>query len=80
MSGSGTAGFRGPSGVTILFGLIVLLAAPTWIIPAGTHDRGPSEAIGKDVPVAWFRPVRARGRCRERAAAPGARPTEPGRG
>lgn len=74
MSGSGTAGLRCPSAVTILFGLIVLLAALTWIIPAGTHDRGPSEAMGKNVLVAWFRPVRARGRCRERAATPGARP------
>jgi uncharacterized ion transporter superfamily protein YfcC len=80
MSGRGTAGSRRPSAVTILSGLIVLLAAPTWIIPADTHDRGPSEAMGKDVLVALFRPVRARGRWRVRAATPGARPAEPGRG
>ncbi|MCC1482698.1 YfcC family protein [Roseibaca sp. Y0-43] len=45
-------GFRFPSAFTILFALIVLMAALTWIIPAGQYDRVASEALGKDVPVA----------------------------
>lgn len=45
-------GFRFPSAFTILFGLIILVAALTWIIPAGQYARVPSEALGKDVPVA----------------------------
>jgi len=45
-------GFRFPSAFTILFALIILVAVLTWIIPAGQYDRVPSEALGKDVPVA----------------------------
>lgn len=45
-------GFRFPSAFTILFALIILVAALTWIIPAGLYDRVPSEALGKDIPVA----------------------------
>lgn len=45
-------GFRFPSAFTILFGLIILVAMLTWIIPAGQYQRIPSEALGKDVPVA----------------------------
>jgi len=45
-------GFRFPSAFSILFGLIVLVAVLTWIIPAGKYERIPSEALGKDVPVA----------------------------
>ena len=45
-------GFRFPSAFTILFALIVLVAALTWIIPAGLYDRVPSEVLGKDVTVA----------------------------
>ena len=45
-------GFRFPSAFTILFALIILVAALSWIIPAGLYDRVPSEALGKDVPVA----------------------------
>jgi uncharacterized ion transporter superfamily protein YfcC len=52
MSDTEKTGFRFPSAFTILFGLIVLVAALTWIIPAGQYDRVPSEALGKDVPVA----------------------------
>ena len=44
--------FRFPSAFTILFALIVLVAALTWIVPAGLYDRVPSEALGKDVPIA----------------------------
>lgn len=45
-------GLRFPSAFTILFALIVLVAVLTWIIPAGLYDRAPSEALGKDIPVA----------------------------
>ena len=45
-------GFRFPSAFTILFGLIILVAVLTWIIPAGQYARVPSEALGKDIPVA----------------------------
>ena len=45
-------GFRFPSAFTILFALIVLVAVLTWIIPAGQYARVPSEALGKDIPVA----------------------------
>ena len=47
-----SSGFRFPSAFTILFALIILVAALTWIIPAGLYDRVPSEVLGKDVPVA----------------------------
>ncbi|WP_322892170.1 MULTISPECIES: YfcC family protein [unclassified Yoonia] len=45
-------GPRFPSAFTILFALIVLVAALTWIIPAGQYERSASEALGKDVPIA----------------------------
>ncbi|MDP2079694.1 MAG: YfcC family protein [Pseudotabrizicola sp.] len=45
-------GFRFPSAFTILFALIMFVAALTWIIPAGKYQRVPSEALGKDVPLA----------------------------
>ena len=45
-------GFRFPSAFTILFGLIVLMAVLTWIIPAGQYARVASEALGADVPLA----------------------------
>jgi uncharacterized ion transporter superfamily protein YfcC len=44
-------GFRFLSVFIILFALIILVAALTWIIPAGRYQRVPSEALGKDVPV-----------------------------
>ena len=52
MPASEKPGFRFPSAFTILFGLIILVAALTWIIPAGQYQRVASEALGKDVPVA----------------------------
>jgi len=45
-------GFRFPSAFTILFALIILVAALTWIIPAGQYERVASAALGKDVPIA----------------------------
>ncbi len=40
-----------PTAFTILFALIVIVAALTWIIPAGEYQRAFSEALGKDAPV-----------------------------
>ncbi|WP_299560703.1 YfcC family protein [uncultured Sulfitobacter sp.] len=42
---------RFPSAFTILFGLIVLVAALSWIVPAGQYDRVTNEALGKETPV-----------------------------
>jgi uncharacterized ion transporter superfamily protein YfcC len=52
MPATAKPGFRFPSAFTILFGLIVLVAVLTWIIPAGQYQRVPSEILGKDVPLA----------------------------
>jgi uncharacterized ion transporter superfamily protein YfcC len=44
--------FSFPSAYTILFALIVVVAALTWVIPAGLYERVASEALGKELPVA----------------------------
>lgn len=44
--------FRFPSAFTILFGLIILVAAMTWIMPAGQYERVHNEALDREVPVA----------------------------
>lgn len=44
--------FRFPSAYTILFALIVIVAALTWIIPAGQYERVASDMLGKEVPIA----------------------------
>ena len=43
--------FTFPTAYTILFGLIIAVAAATWIVPAGEYDRRKNEALEKDVPV-----------------------------
>jgi uncharacterized ion transporter superfamily protein YfcC len=43
--------FKFPSAFTILFALIALMAALTWVVPVGEYDRVYNEQIGKDVPV-----------------------------
>ncbi|WP_166256644.1 YfcC family protein [Marinobacter salicampi] len=43
--------FRFPSAFTILFLLIVVVAAMTWIVPAGQYERVASDELGRDVPV-----------------------------
>src|SRR5690606_12970795 len=49
-----------PSAFTILFGLIVLVAAMTWIIPAGQYQRAMNPALNREVPVAGtYAPVEA---------------------
>ncbi len=40
-----------PTAFTILFGLIVVVAALTWIIPAGQYERAMNETLGKEAPV-----------------------------
>ncbi|MEM8957681.1 MAG: YfcC family protein [Pseudomonadota bacterium] len=42
---------RFPSAFTILFVLILIMGALTWILPAGQYDRAANEALGKDAPV-----------------------------
>ncbi len=42
---------RFPTAYTILFALIVLVGALTWLIPAGEYTRVMNEALGKNVPV-----------------------------
>ena len=42
---------RFPTAYTILFALIVLVAALTWIIPAGQYDRQMNEEVGREVAV-----------------------------
>ncbi|KIN71903.1 YfcC family protein [Sulfitobacter guttiformis] len=44
--------FPFPSAYTILFALIIIVAALTWVIPAGQYERVASQALGKDLPVA----------------------------
>lgn len=43
---------RFPTAYTILFGLIILVAALTWFIPAGQYDRVMSEEVGREIAVA----------------------------
>ena len=40
-----------PTAFTILFVLIVVVAALTWIIPAGQYERALNPALGKEAPV-----------------------------
>jgi uncharacterized ion transporter superfamily protein YfcC len=47
-----SARFRFPTAFTILFGLIIVVAALTWIIPAGEYERVLNPALGREVPVA----------------------------
>lgn len=47
-----TLASRFPTAYTILFLLIVLVAALTWIIPAGQYERVVDEAVGRTVAVA----------------------------
>ena len=47
--GRAVSKFKFPTAFTILFVLIAIVAALTWIIPAGQYDRVLSEALGKEV-------------------------------
>lgn len=44
--------FRFPSAFTILFLLIILMAALTWVIPAGQYQQSHNAALDRDVPIA----------------------------
>ena len=44
--------FKFPSAYTILFILIALVAALSWIVPAGQYQMMMNETLGKEVPVA----------------------------
>lgn len=44
--------FSFPTAFTILFGLIALVAALTWIIPAGQYERVLNPVLDREVPVA----------------------------
>jgi len=49
---------RFPSAFTILFGLIVFMAALSWFVPAGQYDRVQNEELGKEVAVpGTYKPV-----------------------
>ncbi len=43
--------FKFPTAFTILFILIAVVAALTWVIPAGEYDRQMNEALGSEAPV-----------------------------
>ena len=43
--------FKFPTAYTILFLLIIVVAALTWLIPAGQYERVKNEDLGKEVPV-----------------------------
>ncbi|MDK1077151.1 YfcC family protein [Cronobacter sakazakii] len=52
--------FKCPSAYTILFVLIALVAALTWVVPAGKYQMAMNETLGKEVPVAGtYAPVEA---------------------
>jgi uncharacterized ion transporter superfamily protein YfcC len=42
---------RFPTAYTILLVLVIVMAALTWVLPAGQYARAPNEALGKDAPV-----------------------------
>ncbi|KZX76631.1 C4-dicarboxylate ABC transporter [Oleiphilus sp. HI0009] len=43
--------FKFPTAYTILFGLIVVMAALTWVLPAGQYEMVDNEDLGRQVPV-----------------------------
>ncbi|RWR01468.1 C4-dicarboxylate ABC transporter [[Pantoea] beijingensis] len=49
--------FKFPSAYTILFILIALVSALTWVIPAGSYDMAFNSTLGQEVPIAgtWHR-------------------------
>lgn len=53
-------GFEFPTAFTILFLLAAVLAAATWVLPAGQYDRVMDEALGREVAVrGTYKPVEA---------------------
>jgi uncharacterized ion transporter superfamily protein YfcC len=45
------SGFKFPTAFTILFCLIIIVAALTWVIPAGEYQRELNEALGQEAPI-----------------------------
>ncbi|MCE3246640.1 MAG: YfcC family protein, partial [Geminicoccaceae bacterium] len=45
------SGVKFPTAFTILFCLIIIVAALTWVIPAGEYQRELNEALGQEAPV-----------------------------
>lgn len=43
--------FKFPTAFTILFALIAIVAALTWVIPAGEYQRAMNEGLGSEAPV-----------------------------
>ncbi|ASJ72276.1 YfcC family protein [Granulosicoccus antarcticus] len=43
---------RFPTAYTILFLLIIFVAALSWVIPAGSYDRAMSDSVGREIAVA----------------------------
>lgn len=59
-TGGSTLSDRFPTAFTILFALILIMAALTWVVPAGQYQRVTNEALGKDAPVpGTYAPVEA---------------------
>ena len=55
-----TRSFKFPTAYTILFALIALAAAASWVVPAGQYDRIESVELGQEVPVPGsYKPVEA---------------------
>lgn len=54
-SAGGTTGKKAgrsfPTAYTILFGLLLFVAALSWVVPAGQYTRVMNEQLGKEVPV-----------------------------
>lgn len=48
---AGDLASRFPTAYTILFLLIVFVAALTWIVPAGQYERAMSESVGREIAV-----------------------------
>ncbi len=43
--------FKFPTAYSILFFLIIVAAAATWVVPAGQYDRVENQELGREVPV-----------------------------
>lgn len=50
-SPSSSRRFKFPTAYTILFALIALVAAGSWVIPAGQYERIENAELGRSVPV-----------------------------
>jgi uncharacterized ion transporter superfamily protein YfcC len=50
--------FKFPSAYTILFFLIAVVAALSWIVPAGQYQMAMNATLGKEVPIAAFKNAR----------------------